>query len=217
MISSHRRGNAIVFEGGLPHGTHAFIDADWISSEGVSSLVATSGEFEWDGNRWPIQGHDVGAAAAGLLANFAATAVRTARDHGCSNVGVSGRGAIAGEVVRLLGPSPNSGDLSERPDGWVVCEGTSDAIHSALARVADSGVVILCGPTSGLPFALDLYRDIHLRSLAVVGLDLTHVAGSQSFPQLVPAPFIDAEFDEPATLGPCYRLSGRPSTGGLTP
>ena len=52
-----------------------------------------------------------------------------------------------------------------------VIETTGDprAIQDALRRVADLGTVVLAGPATGEPVALDLYADLHVRGLTLIG------------------------------------------------
>ena len=91
------------------------------------------------------------------------------------------------EPVEVLGDGPLARALRARlrleatvlaPDARpaVIVETTGDAaaIGAALARVADLGTVVLAGTcgAGSAPVALDLYADLHVRGLTVVGVPL---------------------------------------------
>lgn len=80
-------------------------------------------------------------------------------------VEVRGDNRLATELRRRLADRPGG----ERPAVVVETEGEADSIREALAGVADLGTVLLAGPPPG-PMALDLYPDLHVRGLTVIGL-----------------------------------------------
>lgn len=80
-------------------------------------------------------------------------------------VEVRGDNRLAAELQERLADR----SAAERPAIVVETDGDPGSIRAALARVDDLGAVILAGPPPG-PMALDLYRDLHVRGLTVIGL-----------------------------------------------
>jgi threonine dehydrogenase-like Zn-dependent dehydrogenase len=56
-----------------------------------------------------------------------------------------------------------------RPVAVIETTGDVRAVQDALRRVADLGTVVLAGPPPPDPVALDLYADLHVRGLTLVG------------------------------------------------
>ena len=84
-------------------------------------------------------------------------------------VEVLGDSAFARELRSRLGvAAPAAGG---RPTVVVETSGDGAALGAALARVDDLGTVVLAGPAAGAqPVALDLYADLHVRGLTLVGV-----------------------------------------------
>ena len=83
-------------------------------------------------------------------------------------VEVTGSGPLAAEVRRLLGARPSQ--AGGAPAAVVETTGERAAVAEALRRVATLGTVVLAGPVPSAPVTLDLYADLHVRGLTVVGL-----------------------------------------------
>lgn len=83
-------------------------------------------------------------------------------------VEVVGRSALAEQVRGLLGTRLQ--DVGDPPRAVVETTGEPAALVAALRRVATLGTVVVAGPQPTTPPALDLYVDVHLRSLVVVGV-----------------------------------------------
>ena len=87
---------------------------------------------------------------------------------------MNGTGLIARRVRRLVGK--NAGEVrdfssrSERPQAIVEATGEPGKILDATRRVADRGTVVLVGETLGRRVQLNLYPDVHLRGLMLVGV-----------------------------------------------
>jgi threonine dehydrogenase-like Zn-dependent dehydrogenase len=77
---------------------------------------------------------------------------------------VVGAGALA-DALRARLPAP-----AAPPAAIVDTTGDPAAIADALARVDDLGTVVLAGPVPEGTVALDLYADVHVRGLTVVGV-----------------------------------------------
>lgn len=87
-----------------------------------------------------------------------------------------------GEPVEVVGAGPLADALRARFDAGpsaagdalpaVVIEttGNPEAVRAALERVADLGTVVLAGPPQPAPAPLDLYSDVHVRGLTLVGV-----------------------------------------------
>jgi threonine dehydrogenase-like Zn-dependent dehydrogenase len=80
---------------------------------------------------------------------------------------VSGENALAQALRERLGGDPPG---ATRPRVVVETTGGGDAIRAALARVADLGTVVLAGAIDRAPIELDLYADLHVRGLTIVGV-----------------------------------------------
>ncbi len=81
---------------------------------------------------------------------------------------VMGDGPLAREIAAALGHPQIAGD--DHPEAIVETTGDPQAIQAALERVADLGVVVLAGPAPAHGAALDLYRDLHVRGLTLLGI-----------------------------------------------
>ena len=82
---------------------------------------------------------------------------------------IAGDGAIADELRTLLGDRAKT--QSDAPPSIIIdTMGDEAAIVSALQRVGDLGTVVLAGPPPSKPVALDLYTDVHVRGLKIIGL-----------------------------------------------
>jgi len=56
------------------------------------------------------------------------------------------------------------------PAAIVETTGEPDAVRGALERVDDLGTVVLAGPIAEAAVSLDLYGDLHVRGLTVIGI-----------------------------------------------
>lgn len=83
-------------------------------------------------------------------------------------VEVTGESDLArGLRDRLASRSPREG---LPPASIVETTGEPDAVRGALERVDDLGTVVLAGPIAEGAVSLDLYADLHVRGLTVVGV-----------------------------------------------
>jgi hypothetical protein len=179
--------------------TVAYLDAEWLVEEVADAPALT---VEPDGTiRFGARtatapaGTDSDAAALLAFASLAAEAVGLL--EGAHQVEVTGRGIVA-ELVRA---SLGAGPAGEAPRAIVDTTGDPAVIADATRRVADLGLVVLAGEALGRTGDLDVYPDVHVRGLEIVG------AGpllSQPLPAEAPAG-TPAPTDVSAT-GPWYRL-----------
>lgn len=88
-------------------------------------------------------------------------------------VAVLGEGAL-GDRLRDALASPAMGTTS-RPATVVETTGSGAGLEAALALVGDLGTVVLAGPVAAEAMTLDLYTDLHVRGLTLVGLPVEEV------------------------------------------
>lgn len=112
------------------------------------------------------------AVGSGDVAGRILAAAATRRPNGL--VEVTGDGELATEVRGALAAVTDSQPRNAgRPAGAPACivdtTGQPEVIEAALTRLADLGLLVLAGPVSEL--ALDLYPDVHVRGLRLVGIE----------------------------------------------
>lgn len=79
--------------------------------------------------------------------------------------------------VFVIGDGPDAPALREAfpgepsaPRTVVETAGSPASIALALAVAADHGTIVLVGPAASEPPTLDLYNDLHVRGLTIVGV-----------------------------------------------
>lgn len=186
----------VVFDGAIANGECAYVDADALPLEGVAEVtpLVVSGASE----------SDVAATVAVRRRARAAAAAVGAVD---GEVEVVGRGAVASALRSLLAGRV---DRSSAPVAVIDLTGDPQELISATRRLADLGTLVLAGDSRGCPVALDLYPDLHLRGLRLVGVsdDEPVEHGDAAWDSVpVPAP-ADAVLGCPVPLGHVwYRVS----------
>jgi threonine dehydrogenase-like Zn-dependent dehydrogenase len=88
-------------------------------------------------------------------------------------VEVLGTGEFADQLRTALGERCAVRETDLRPAVIVELTGRAQSVADALRRVADLGTVVLAGPAQPAPVQLDLYSDVHVRSLTVIGVSLS--------------------------------------------
>lgn len=85
------------------------------------------------------------------------------------HIDVTGDGELAATLrSRLAARAARDADVA--PAAVIETTGAPAAIAAALARLDDLGTLVLAGPPAPEPVALDLYADLHVRGLTVVGI-----------------------------------------------
>ena len=107
-------------------------------------------------------------AAAFVFLAVAEDAAAAVKAISPQSVEIAGRGLIA-QQVRLLVGAPSETPV-ERPQAIVDTTGDPSVIAHATRRVADLGTVVLAGEPLGRQFELNLYPDVHVRGLTLVGV-----------------------------------------------
>jgi threonine dehydrogenase-like Zn-dependent dehydrogenase len=97
-----------------------------------------------------------------------AAAAAAAAVSGATPVEVIGSGELAAAVRAELGVPSHA--TQERPGTIVETTGEVAEIQAALARVRDLGTVVLAAAPAPTEPDLDLYADLHVRGLTVVGV-----------------------------------------------
>jgi threonine dehydrogenase-like Zn-dependent dehydrogenase len=149
------------------------VDADWLPSrpEHVPALVAESnGEIAWcDGSRLQApEDLDPDVAAALVFLRVAKDAADAVKDIRPQSVEIIGAGLIAQQVRLLVGTDSDTSE--ERPRAIIDTTGDPSVIAGATRRVADLGTIVLAGESLGRQFELNLYPDVHVRGLTLVGV-----------------------------------------------
>jgi hypothetical protein len=197
----------------------AFFDADWIPCSGsgeVGALVVRRGVLS---TSWTDEAVAIGEVAPEDCAALAIAATATdavAEVRGIDGpVEVTGTGAVARLVRQRLGERSSSGD--SRPAAVVDCTGDRESILSAIERLDDLGTLVLVGPPLGDPVAIDLYPDVHVRGLRLVGVapPLGDAVRPQAVPELLRGSLAEVEADGrlPKDAG-WYRLPARKGAAG---
>jgi len=167
-----------VLEAALPPGTVAYVDQDWLpASPGeVPSLVA-AGErtLAWcESPPVAVPGTLDSDRAAILALLSVAQAVVAVVEHVLPDaIEIAGHGLIARQVRELLeAPSPKGGRSTrfEQPDAIVDTTGDPRIVVNATRRVAELGTVVLVGESLGRRAEMNLYPDVHVRGLTLVGI-----------------------------------------------
>jgi hypothetical protein len=161
----------------LPPGSVAYVDRDWlpVSSGEVPALVAADGKLAWCGGR-PVRTPDtVDSDTAATLALLAAAQAAAAAVEGVAldSIEVIGSGVIALQVRALLGDRSSQDGRStplEQPRAIVDTTGDPRVIVDATRRVAALGTVVLVGEGLARPVEMNLYPDVHVRGLKLVGV-----------------------------------------------
>jgi hypothetical protein len=181
--ASLRDGNPVLSTD-LPPGATAFVDAEWVitdAQEPIPALVGDSaGQLRWcDGPPVAVpEGLDSGTAAGLALVDLARTAAAAVDANPRDGVEVEGEGIVA-RLVRALLPAASARAAGKSAQVAAVIDTTGDPsrIEAATRRLSDLGTLVLAGEAVGRRLALELYPDVHLRGLRVVGVGAPLQAG----------------------------------------
>jgi hypothetical protein len=204
MIRAEGVSGGIALRGDLAPDEVAYLDADWIEVAGpgpVPAAVVRAGVLHWvDGAALgPAEDADAAAGAAfAALAAEAAAAVPTS----AAPIEVLGNGIVAEQIRRSLALADGSGD--ERPAVIVDATGAPDALRDATRRLDDLGTLVLVGEPAGRAMSLNLYPDVHVRGLRLVGVGRPRLGTAQA----VDEPPVPVGLDARLPPARWYRLSG---------
>lgn len=172
MIAVRAANGSLVLEGGLPEGSIAYVDADWVPAGGGAApalVVAADGAVTWSGRPGaaPLGALSREGAAGLVLEALARAAAEAAGEVPAGLVSVPGRGIVARWIRETLG---TDGGTHGRPR--VVVDTTADAetLRSATAAVEDLGTVVLAAGAGERTISFDFYPDVHVRGLRILGV-----------------------------------------------
>jgi hypothetical protein len=174
VIRIRRHSGVSLLEGALEPGLRGYMDAEWLgATQGDEVPVMTvdpEGALRFGRHTWSaLAGADADRAAYLAFSTLARRAVDALPEPGPGVVGVTGTGIVAAEVRRLLGAAAASGPEAGRPEAVIDTTGDPDAIADATRRLADGGVLVLAGESGGRRTDINLYPNVHVRGLWVVG------------------------------------------------
>jgi len=154
----------------LPTGYVAYVDADWTAGgpDDVPAVIVGEDTIQRAGGpSFPVPaGTDPDTAAVCALMQVARSAAAVCEAAEGGPIEVNGKGAIAGAIRDLAGRPDEDG----APVVIVDCTGDPGQLVGATRRLADGGTLVLAGEPLGWPVDIDLYPDVHRRSLRVVGI-----------------------------------------------
>ncbi len=213
MIEVEATAARVRFSGELPGQTRAFVDADWLPTKGrapVAPLFWRSGELT-RGQAHATVPADVEAVTAVLaaLAAVAAEATGCVRASNARHVRVSGDGIAAHLATRRISKMFGAPDESQ-PQAWIDFTGTLDHIREGTSAVCDLGLMVLAGDRDEDPGPIDLYADVHSRSLRLIGIGpILSQSDLAMPPDHVEAP-VAAQLGEWIARGRWFELRDRP-------
>lgn len=177
-VEADREGRPLVV-GDLAAGSVAYLDADWISGDEpgeVPALVVAPTKMprKQDARSGVVRGRGADAAASRALlamARGAARAVSSRRDQ-TGPVEVHGRGVISRLIRTILSDQPvvAAVQADSRPSAIVDATGDPARIVEMTRRLADLGTLVLVGEPLGRCLDMQLYPDVHVRGLRLVGV-----------------------------------------------
>lgn len=154
-----------------PDASEIFVDVDWLRGSGAAPcLYVHEGALRasWDDNgQISVEGTptiDVAGRVLTAIARRALSAVSTVT----GSVEVIGDGAVAALVRGGVRAREDSGP----PAAVIDCVGDVGAIEDALRRLDDLGTLVVAGVSTPDSLTIDLYPDLHVRSLRLVGVDV---------------------------------------------
>jgi hypothetical protein len=178
VIRAKLTDSGVVLTGDVPANSFAYIDADWVprSRPGpVAVLVVERGmSVRWDADAMEVplpEDLDPDAAAAVVLAAVAREACDAVSSVSPESIEVTGDGLIARQIrATLAAITPNDATAAgARPSAVIETTGDPDVIVAATCTLDDLGMLVLAGhPRARLD--LDLYPDVHVRGLELVGI-----------------------------------------------
>jgi threonine dehydrogenase-like Zn-dependent dehydrogenase len=155
----HTDGGRVV-AADLPFGSAAFFDREWAPLDRATAIpaVVVTGTAE-----------DRVQAGARALAAIAEAALAAVADVDGA-VDVTGAGLVAAVVRRRLDSEDRLASRgASTPAAVIETTGDPSDLVAALRRVSDAGTVVLVGEPVGRTYDVDLYPDVHVRGLRLIG------------------------------------------------
>jgi hypothetical protein len=159
-VTLHRDHAGVFLEARLPPGHVAFVDGDAVDQSPAGPVEAIVVTNDADAVR----------RAAHAFATAARHVVELLSVQPDRPVEVAGNGLLAHLIRAPLGGRATIG-LGEGPPVAVVdTSGSPARIADALRRLDELGTLILAGQARGRDLTLNLYTDLHRRSLTITGV-----------------------------------------------
>jgi hypothetical protein len=158
----------------VPTGSIAYVDRDWLpdSSRSVPSITVVDGTLAWC-DEAPLKAPgslDPDTAAARVLLAVAREAAAALEGLAPASIEVTGSGLIARNVRAIVGDTAAVGGGHRRPEAIIDVTGDPSVIGDSTRRLADLGTLVLVGEALGRRTELNLYPDVHVRGLTLVGV-----------------------------------------------
>jgi threonine dehydrogenase-like Zn-dependent dehydrogenase len=172
-VTLRRDADGVVLEATLPPGHVAFVDGDAVDhspSGPVQAIVVAGGEA-------------APRRAAHAFADAARHVLDLLAERPVGPVEVAGNGLLAHLIRTSLGDPAAAGPGEAPPAAIVDTSGSPTRITDALRRLAELGILVLAGQSHGHDLILNLYTDLHRRSLTVVGAPAPAVNGNGAVPE----------------------------------
>lgn len=190
MIRLRREPSGSITMLGAPEGTIAYADREWLADDfAEAACLAVLPDRQVvlpDGHTQELSSDDADVAAARFFMAIAREAAAIVGHVPPSAAQVVGRGIVA-TIARSYAGIEREQVATGKPAAVVETTGRQDAIFEACRRVADLGLVVLAGEPAGRRTELNLYPDVHVRGLTLVGAPTTEGIG------LLPGPADDHE------------------------
>jgi hypothetical protein len=182
-VTVRRDDDGVVLIADLPPGRVAFVDGDAVDhadGDPVDAIVLEDDE-------------DAPLRAAHAFAAVAEAVVEVLRGQPAGRVEVAGNGLLARLVRTPLGTRAASGPGDVPPVAIVDTSGSPERIADALRRLDELGTLVLAGQASGTDLRLNLYTDLHRRSLTVAGVPAPVLDGNPPDNRQPPPDWAQAE------------------------
>jgi hypothetical protein len=167
-VTVRRDDGGVVLIADLPPGRVAFVDGDAVDHAAADPVNAIVLEDDEDAPR----------RAAHAFAAVAEDVVEVLRGQPAGPVEVAGNGLLARLVRTPLGSRATRGPGDVPPVAIVDTSSSSERIADALRRLGELGTLVLAGQGGGTDLRLNLYTDLHRRSLTVAGVPAPVLDGS---------------------------------------
>jgi hypothetical protein len=171
-VTLRRDGDGVVLEATLPPGHVAFVDGDAVDHSPcgpVEAIVVAGGEA-------------APQRAAQAFTDAARHVLDLLRERPVGPVEVAGNGLLA-HLIRASLDVQAAAPGEVPPAAIVDTSGDPPRISDALRRLAELGILVLAGQSRARDLTLNLYTDLHRRSLTVVGAPAPALNGNGTVAQ----------------------------------
>jgi hypothetical protein len=158
----------------LAPGAVGYVDADWLVANcaPIPAIIADSGTLRWcdEQSVTLAEGADPAVVAGNALYRVAEDAVAALDQAALKCVHVIGTGVVAAAARMLLERRQVETNSEAPPSAIIDTTGNPELVMEATRKVAPLGAVVLAGEPLGRSLTIDLYPDVHVRGLRVIGV-----------------------------------------------